>query len=198
MGLSDDRLLCAHQPLRHAAGLHVLNRLPAPAGHRRHSRLGSFPFPLRRARPSLFRRHAPLRARRPPAGVSSRLEEFHLQLRPPRGSQFSAQQRPVLAGEVPRRRTTGGWRRFHALSRLLPQGRRLGSEPLWGTGKFGRDHLPAAVQPRGVPPLSGRADRGGRIDGLADGLTADEHGRPGFRIEVGHGLDARYAGLHVA
>ena len=41
VGLPDDRLLRAHQPLRHAAGLHVPDRPPAPGGHRRDPRLGA-------------------------------------------------------------------------------------------------------------------------------------------------------------
>ena len=41
LGIPDHRLLRAHVPLRHAAGLHVPGRLPAPARHRRDSRLGA-------------------------------------------------------------------------------------------------------------------------------------------------------------
>ena len=51
LGLSDDGLLRADQPLRHAAGLHVPHRSPAPARHRRDSRLGAVPLSARRARP---------------------------------------------------------------------------------------------------------------------------------------------------
>ena len=48
-----------------------LDRLPAPARHRRDPRLGPFALPHRRARPGLLRRHAPLRARRPAARAST-------------------------------------------------------------------------------------------------------------------------------
>src|SRR5437660_581732 len=41
VGLPDDWLLCADEPLRHAAGLHVPGGLPAPARHRRDPRLGA-------------------------------------------------------------------------------------------------------------------------------------------------------------
>ncbi len=51
VGLPDDRLLRADGALRHAAGLHVSRRHPAPARHRRDSRLGAVAFPHRRPRP---------------------------------------------------------------------------------------------------------------------------------------------------
>ena len=41
VGLPDDVVLRPDQPLRHARGLHVLRRRPAPARHRRHPRLGA-------------------------------------------------------------------------------------------------------------------------------------------------------------
>ena len=90
VGLPDHRLLRADQPLRHAAGLHVPDRLPAPARHRRDPRLGAVALPDRRARPRLLRRHAPVRARRPAPGLPPRLGQLHLQLRPARGAQLPA------------------------------------------------------------------------------------------------------------
>ena len=60
LGISDHGLLRAHLALRHAAGFHVPGRLPAPARHRRDSRLGPVALPFRRARPRLLRRHASL------------------------------------------------------------------------------------------------------------------------------------------
>ena len=62
VGISDHRLFRAHVALRHAAGFHVPGGLPAPARHRRDSRLGAFALPFRRARAGLFRRHASVRA----------------------------------------------------------------------------------------------------------------------------------------
>ena len=90
VGLPDHRLLRAHQPLRHAAGLHVPRRHPAPARHRRDPRLGAVALSRRRARPRLLRRHAPLRARRPAPGLPSRLGQPDLQLRPQRGAHLPA------------------------------------------------------------------------------------------------------------
>ena len=49
-------------------------------------------FPDRRARPRPLRRHRALRARRPAAGLPSRLEHRDLQFRPPRGRQLPARQ----------------------------------------------------------------------------------------------------------
>jgi len=78
VGLPDDRLLRADGALRHAAGLHVPRRRPPPARDRRDPRLGAISLPERRTRPCLFRRHLPLRARRPQAGLPSRVELVHL------------------------------------------------------------------------------------------------------------------------
>ena len=68
LGVSDGRLLCRHQPLRHAAGLHVLHGCHAPERHRRDPRLGAGPFPPRRPRPAAIRRHRPVRTRRSARG----------------------------------------------------------------------------------------------------------------------------------
>src|SRR6266481_4763258 len=77
LGLPGHRLLRAQQPLRHAAGLHVLRRAPAPARHWRDPRLGAVALPERRTRPRALRRHAPVRTRRPAPGISSGVEELH-------------------------------------------------------------------------------------------------------------------------
>ena len=122
LGLSVARLLRPLQPLRHAAGSDVSDRLSPSAGDRRHPRLGALALPGRRARPRLLRRHPSLRARRSAQGLSPRLVELHLQLRPQRGAELPDQQRPLLAGEVSRRCAAGGRRRLDALSRLLAQG----------------------------------------------------------------------------
>src|SRR5947209_7231480 len=50
VGLPDDRLLRPDQPLRHAAGPDVPDRLPAPARHRGDPRLGAVALPRRPAR----------------------------------------------------------------------------------------------------------------------------------------------------
>ena len=59
----------------------------------------------------------------PRKGVHPDWGTLHLQLRPPRGQQLPDQQRPVLAGQVPRRRPARRCRRLDALSRLFaPRG----------------------------------------------------------------------------
>jgi len=75
-------------------------------------------FP-RRVRHRQLRRHPPLRARRPPSGLPSRLVELHLQLRPQRGGGLPAVLGDVLARGVPHRRSQGRRGGIHALPRLL-------------------------------------------------------------------------------
>ena len=104
VGLPDDRLLRARRArYGDAAGPDVPHRPPAPE---RASAciLDWVPvaLPRGRARAGSLRRHPPLRARRPAAGLPPRLEERDLQLRPQRGALVPALERDVLA----RRRTT--------------------------------------------------------------------------------------------
>ena len=75
--------------LRHAAGPHGDDRRAPPARRRRDPRLGAVALPHRRPRARPLRRHAPLRARRPAAGLPPRLELGDLQLRPQRGARRS-------------------------------------------------------------------------------------------------------------
>ena len=139
--------------LRHAAGPHVPHRLPAPAGDRRDPRLGAGALPHRRARPRLLRRHAPVRARRPAAGVPPRLGQRDLQLRPQRGAQLPDVERHLLARQLPRRRAARRCGGVDALPGLLAQGRRVGPEPVRRQREPRRDRLPAAVQ-RGASTAS--------------------------------------------
>ena len=122
VGLPGDGLLRADLALRHARGLHVVRRLPAPAGHRRHPRLDARALPHRRARAHLLRRHAPLRARRPAQGHPRRVGQRDLQLRPQRGAQLPHLERELLAGPLPPRRAARRRRRLDAVPRLRAAG----------------------------------------------------------------------------
>jgi len=74
----------------------------------------------------------------------------------------------------------------------------------WIPNKYGgRENLeairfPAPVQRVGLQAVSRHDDRRRGIDRLADGLAPALRGRPRVRPEVGHGLDARHAQVHVA
>ena len=86
------------------------------------------------------RRHGALRARRSAPRRAPRLGHQHLQLRPARGPQLPHLQRPVLDGQVPRRRDSRGRRGLDALPRLQPRGRRLAAQPVRRAGEH-RGHL---------------------------------------------------------
>src|ERR1700730_8532334 len=103
LGLPDHRLLRADQPLRHAAGPDEAGRPAPPARHRRDPGLGALAVPDRRARPGELRRHPPLRARRPTAGLPPGVEELHLQPGSPRGPELPDLERPLLARSLSRR-----------------------------------------------------------------------------------------------
>ena len=102
-------------------------------------------FPTDGARPRLFRRHAPVRARRPAAGLPSGVEQLHLQLRPPRSARVPAVQRAVLARQVPHRRAARRRCRVDALSRLCAQGRRVDSQRIRRQGEPRRDRSSCAT-----------------------------------------------------
>src|SRR3990172_9983910 len=113
----------AHKPLRDPAGFHVSDRSSPPAWHRGHTGLGAFPLYEGWPRSGLFRRGPSLRTYGSTPGPPSRLGHEDLQLRPERGAELSPQQRPLLVGRVPRRRSPRGRRGLHALPLLLPTGR---------------------------------------------------------------------------
>ena len=198
LGLPDVGLLRGHQPLRHAAGLHVLRRRAAPERDRGDPGLGAGPFPPRRPRPAAVRRHGALRARRSPPRRPPRLGHPHLQLRPARGPQLPGLQRAVLDGQVPRRRHPRGRRGLDALPRLQPRGGRLAAQRVRRAGEPRRHRLPEGTQ-RAVPrPAPRRAHHRRGIDRLAGRLPADVSRRTGLQPEVEHGLDERHPRLHAA
>ena len=119
-------------------------------------------FPGGRARALLFRRHAFVRACGSPAGLSSRMEQLDLQLRPPRGARISAVERAFLARPLPHRRPPRGRRRLDALPRLRTQGGRVDSERPRRQGKSRRHRVPARAQSGGLPRPPGCPGRSPR------------------------------------
>ena len=197
LGIPDDRLLRGHQPLRHAPGFHVLRRRAAPERHRRDFGLGAGAFSPRRSRAAAVRRHGALRARRSAPRRAPRLGHAHLQLRPARGPQLPHLQRPVLDGQVPRRRHSRGRRGLDAVPRLQPRGRRLAAQPVRRAGEHRGHLLPQGVERAGPLPAPRRADDRRGIDGLGGRVAAHVPRRAGIQPEVEHGLDERHPHLHA-
>ncbi len=171
---------------------------PSPERHRRDPRLGAFALSERRARPGAVRRHASLRACRSAPGLSSRMEEPHLQLRSQRGPRFPDQQRVVLARPLPRRRPARrrAWRRCSiSTMRARPASGSPTSTAAARTSR--RSQFLQRAEP-GDHTATSRipADHRRGIDRLADGLAPGLRRRPGLRTQVEHGVDARYARLH--
>ena len=109
------------------------------ARHRRDPRLGAGALSEGRLRAAPLRRHGAVRARGSAPGRASRLGNADLQLRAQRGSQFPRRQRALLDRRVPCRRPARRRRRVDALSRLQPEGGRVGA----ATSHGGRENLDA-------------------------------------------------------
>ena len=146
VGLPGHRLLRPDAALGHARRVPRVRRPAAPERARRDPRLGPGALPARRLRARALRRHGALRARGPAPRLASRLGHARLQLRPQRGPQLPARQRPVLAARVPRRRDPGRRRRLDALPRLLARGGPVGAEPVRRQRGPRRRRLPQGVQ----------------------------------------------------
>ena len=129
VGLPDHRLLRADAPLRHAAGLHVLRRPPAPARHRRDPRLGAVALPADAHGLGYFDgthlyEHADPRQGFHPEWNSA---IFNYGRNEVRGFLISS---ALFWLEVPRRRPARGRGRLDAVPRLRAQARRVDPEPL--------------------------------------------------------------------
>ena len=111
---------------------------------------------------------------------------------------FPAQQRRVLAGHIPCRRAAGRCRGFDALPRLLAQARRMDSQQIRRPGEPGSHRfLYDSSTKRCTASYPDVQTYRRRIHRLADGLAPGICGRSGVRLQVGYGLDARYAELFV-
>ena len=196
LGLPGHLVLRADRAVRHP-GRPALPRRPRPPGrHRRHRRLGAGALPEGRLGAGPVRRHPALRARRPPARRAAGLGHVRLRLRPPRGAQLPRRQRAVLVQGVPRRRHPRRRGRLDALPRLLP--RRLGAQHPRRPGEPRGGGVPAGDERDRLPRGPRRGDDRRGVDRLAGRHPADAPRRPGLRLQVEHGLDARLAGLHAA
>ena len=198
VGVSAGRSVRAFGALRPAGGPAPLHRARACSGHRRAARLGRRPFSGRRARTGPLRRHPPVRTRRPARGRAPGLEDPDLQLRPARGARIPHRQRPLLDRGSRLRRHPRRRRRLDALPRLQPRTRPVGAQPPRRQGKSRSGGLPAPPQrgARRVAP-AGADDRRG-IDQLAGRVATDRRRRPGFSLQMEHGLDERHPALHRA
>ena len=135
----------------------------------------------------------------PRAGRPSRLGDARLQLRPPRGAQLPARQRAVLAARVPRRRPPRRRRRVDALPRLLAPAPASGCPTSSAAARI-------STRSRSCKELNevihgrepGHHHRRRGVDRLAGRLASDLPRRPGLRLQVEHGLDARHARLLLA
>ncbi len=203
MGLPGHRLLRPDRPPRHPRRLQVPRRLAAPGRYRRPHGLGAGPLPARRLGVGRVRRPPPVRARGPAPRRAPRLGHPGVRLRPPRGPQLPCGERRLLVRGVPHRRPARGRGRLDALPRLLTRARPVDPERARRPGEPRRRGLPPGDErdrvPQGARCRHHRrgVDRLGRRHPRHAPHRAGRIRRPGLRVEVEHGLDARLAGLHV-
>ena len=162
LGLPGHVLLRADVAVRQPGRVPLPRRPAAPGRHRRDRRLGAGALPEGRVGAGALRRHAALRARRPAARRAAGLGHVRLRLRPQRGAQLPRRQRAVLARGVPHRRAARRRGGLDALPGLLPQGRRVGPEPVRRPGEPRRGVVPAGDERHGLPRAPGRHDRSPR------------------------------------
>ena len=160
-----------------------------------HPRLGARAFPEGRARPRGVRRLGALRARGHAPRRAHGLGHEDLQLRPPRGEELPGRERAVLDGALPHRRAARGRRGLDAVSRLQPQGRRVGAQQVRRPRESRGARVPARVQHRGAPRASGRADDRRGIHRVPRRVAPGASGRRGLLVQVEHGLDERHAAV---
>ena len=197
VGVSDDGLLRSHRSLRPTRGRDGARRHAASSWHRRDPRLGTVALPDRRGVTRLLRRNPSVRARRSEAGFPSRLEVVRVQLRPSRSSVVPVVVGALLARSVPCRRSTRRCRGVDALSRLLARRRRVGRERARRQREPRSRRLPARAQHVDLRVVPRRGDDRRGVHRVARRDESGRHRWPRFRVQVGHGLDARHARVPV-
>ena len=113
-----------------------------------------------------------------------------------RGAQLPHRQRALLARAFPHRRPARRCRRLDALPRLLARSRRMDSQRPRRPREPRSGRLHPRDERRVFGDYPGRHDHRRGIDRLAAGVAAGRYRRPGLRLQVEHGLDARHARLH--
>ena len=131
-----------------------------------------------------------------PPRRTTRLGHIRLRLRPTRGSRLPGRQRTVLAEGVPHRRAAGGRGGVHALSGLLPAGRRMDAEHTGRTRKPRSGAVPAGDERHRAQGRPRHRHRCRGIDIVARCHPPDQPWRPWLFDEVEHGLDERHPRLH--
>ncbi len=198
LGLSADRPVRADLALRRSRRLRPLRRSRPRAG------LGVIldwvpaHFPTDAHGLARFDGEPALRACRSAAGLSSRLEHRDLRFRPPRGRQFPRRQRAVLA----RAFHIDGLRVDAVASMLyLDYSRRKPANgcptPMAAT-RISKPSPSCDRSTRWSMALSRRGDDRRGIDRLARRVATRPCRRPGLRLQMEHGLDARHAALYGA
>ena len=197
VGLPRHVLLRPRRALRRPRRPQAAHRPAAPGRRRRDPRLGARPLRHRRVGAGPLRRHPALRGPQPAARVAQGVGLPHLQLRAPRGAQLPLRQRGLLARGVPRRRPARRRRRLDALPRLRPRARRVVAQhPRRPREPRGRAVPPGDERHRLQARPRHRHDRRG-VHRVAGRHRPHQRGRPGLRLQVEHGLDARLAQLRL-
>ena len=198
VGISAGRTVRADQPFRCAARLRAISSTRARSGNRRAHRLGARPFPDRRARPRPLRRHRALRTRRSAPGLPSRLEHADLQFRPQRSRELPARQRAILARKATTSTGCASMRSPRCCISITAAKRANGFPTATAAARISKRSLSCSTSTASLRRDPGHHHGRRRVDRLPRRVQAGRVRRPGFRLQMEHGLDARYAATTCA